>query len=42
MPWMEKRVKNQREGFVLLARMPEANISELSRRFGISRPPVPI
>ena len=38
MPWMEKRVKNQREGFVLLARMPEANISELSRRFGISRP----
>ena len=35
---MEKSVKNQREGFVLLARMPEANISELSRRFGISRP----
>lgn len=37
MPWTEKSVKDQREEFVLLARMAGANISELSRRFGISR-----
>jgi transposase InsO family protein len=38
MPWTEKSVKNQRQEFVLLARMAGANLSELSRRFGISRP----
>lgn len=37
MPWTEKSVKDQREEFVLLARAAGANISELSRRFGISR-----
>lgn len=37
MPWMEKSVKDQREEFVKLCRMAGANISELSRRFGISR-----
>jgi transposase InsO family protein len=38
MPWKEKSVKDQREEFVLLARAAGANISELSRRFGITRP----
>lgn len=37
MPWTEKSVKEQREEFVQLARSAGANISELSRRFGISR-----
>lgn len=37
MPWTEKSVRNQREEFVLLAGMAGANISELSRRMGISR-----
>ena len=30
-------MKEQREEFVQLARQPQANISELCRRFGISR-----
>ncbi len=38
MPWTEKSVKDQREEFVMLARAGESNMSELSRRFGISRP----
>jgi len=37
MPWTEKSVKDQREEFVLLAKLAGANVSELSRRFGISR-----
>jgi transposase InsO family protein len=38
MPWMEKSVKDQREEFVRLARAGDVSISELCRRFGISRP----
>ncbi|MEO6293698.1 MAG: IS481 family transposase [Burkholderiaceae bacterium] len=37
MAWMEKSVTQQRETFIQLARTEGANISELSRRFGISR-----
>lgn len=37
MAWMEKSVTEQRKEFVLLARMADSNISELSQRFGISR-----
>ena len=37
MPWQEKPVTEQREEFVRLALAPGANVSELSRRFGISR-----
>ncbi|TAK78515.1 MAG: IS481 family transposase [Aquabacterium sp.] len=37
MPWSLATVKEQREEFVQLARQPQANISELCRRFGISR-----
>jgi transposase InsO family protein len=35
--WSEITVKDQRREFVGLARQPDANISELCRRFGISR-----
>ncbi len=37
MPWRELTVIDQREEFVRLALAPEANISELCRRFGIAR-----
>ena len=37
MPWREQSVMEQREEFVRLASTPGANISELCRRFGISR-----
>jgi len=37
MAWMEKSVTEQRKEFVLLARMADSNISELSQRFEISR-----
>ena len=37
MPWNEYTVVDQREEFVKFARMPDANISELCRRFEISR-----
>jgi transposase-like protein len=37
LPWSQITVVDQREEFVRLARQPEANISELCRRFGISR-----
>ena len=37
MPWRERTVSGEREAFVLLAVMPGANVSELCRRFGISR-----
>jgi transposase InsO family protein len=37
MAWRELSVVEQREEFVRLAMMPGANISELCRRFGISR-----
>lgn len=37
MPWQELSVMEQREDFVRLAMRPEANMSELCRRFGISR-----
>lgn len=37
MPWSQVTVVDQREEFVRLARQPEANVSELCRRFGISR-----
>jgi transposase InsO family protein len=37
MTWMEKSVVEQRAEFVLLAKTAEANMSELCRRFGISR-----
>jgi transposase InsO family protein len=37
MPWRELTVIDQREEFVKLAMVPESNISELCRRFGISR-----
>jgi transposase InsO family protein len=37
MPWEQVTVLEQRQEFVMLARVPGVNISELSRRFGISR-----
>jgi len=37
MPWQELSVMEQREEFVRLALLPGANVSELCRRFGISR-----
>jgi transposase InsO family protein len=37
MPWQELTVVMQRQDFVLLARKPGVNVSELCRRFGISR-----
>ena len=37
MPWSEVTVRDQREEFVGLARQPDANVSELCRRFQISR-----
>lgn len=37
MPWMEANTMSQREDFVGLAVMEDTNISELCRRFGISR-----
>ena len=37
MPWSPMTVTDQRQEFVTLARQPGANISELSRRFQISR-----
>lgn len=37
MPWSDNTVVDLREEFVCLARMPDANISELCRRFEISR-----
>jgi transposase InsO family protein len=37
MPWSEVTVQKQREEFVLLAKAEGANVSELCRRFGISR-----
>jgi transposase InsO family protein len=36
-PWSQVSVKDQREEFVGLARQADANVSELCRRFGISR-----
>jgi len=37
MPWKDVNLMSLREEFVLLARVPEANVSEICRRFGISR-----
>ena len=37
MPWSEVTVRDQREEFVRLASQADANVSELCRRFGISR-----
>lgn len=37
MPWKTESVMEQRLSFVIEARRPEANISELSRRYGVSR-----
>ena len=37
MPWKEVTVVNQREEFVRLASQEDANVSELCRRFEISR-----
>lgn len=37
MPWSEVTVREQREEFVGMARQEGANVSELCRRFGISR-----
>lgn len=37
MPWSQVTVIDQREEFVRFARMPGANVSELCRRFGVSR-----
>ena len=37
MPWSQVTVKDQREEFVRLARQADANVSELCRRFDISR-----
>ncbi|WP_246429946.1 IS481 family transposase, partial [Rhodobium orientis] len=37
MPWREMSIMDQRMEFVLLARLPGANVSELCRRIGISR-----
>jgi len=36
-PWRQATVVDQREEFVSLASQPEANVSELCRRYGISR-----
>lgn len=38
MPWMERKVQDQRLEFVMQAKLPGANLSELCRRHGISRP----
>jgi transposase InsO family protein len=37
LPWSQATVKDQREEFVGLASQPDANVSELCRRFAISR-----
>jgi transposase InsO family protein len=37
LPWSQVTVMDQREEFVRLARQPDANVSELCRRFQISR-----
>ena len=37
MPWSEVTVQEKREEFVRLARQADANVSELCRRYGISR-----
>ena len=37
MPWRTLSVKEQRTELVTLARKPEANLSELALRFGVSR-----
>jgi transposase InsO family protein len=37
LPWSQVTVVDQREEFVRLARQPDANVSELCRRFAISR-----
>ena len=37
MPWSQITVEHQREEFVRLARQPDANVSQLCKRFGISR-----
>lgn len=37
MPWSQVTVRDQREEFVRLARQPDANISELCRRYEVSR-----
>jgi transposase InsO family protein len=37
LPWSQVTVEQQREEFVRLARQPNANVSQLCRRFGISR-----
>jgi transposase InsO family protein len=37
LPWSQTTVVDQREEFVHLARLPDANVSELCRRFQISR-----
>ena len=37
MPWQEVSTVSLRKEFVSLARQPDANVSELCRRFGISR-----
>src|SRR5215216_136102 len=37
LPWNEYTVVDQRQEFVKFARMPGANVSELCRRFQISR-----
>ncbi len=37
MPWKECSAVSCREGFVVLARTEDANMSELCRRFGVSR-----
>lgn len=38
MPWMERKVQDERQEFVRLAMLPSANISQLCVRFGVSRP----
>ena len=37
LPWSEVTVMEQRQEFARLAEQPDANVSELCRRFGISR-----
>src|SRR4029078_6848203 len=37
MPWKTESVMEQRLSFVIAARNQEANLSELSRRYGVSR-----
>ena len=37
MPWKESTCMTQRREFVLLANVPEVNVSQLCNRFGISR-----